>query len=107
MAACRRARTWLGAVENAAGESEDAINGGASRELGHLQRQGMEKLFDLEVDPHEQQDVSGDSATAAVCQEMRAHLVAWMRQTGGSLFEGPVASPFYYKSRQGLLQTEA
>ena len=85
----------------------DAINGGASRELGHLPRRGVEELFDLEVDPHEQQDLSGDPAYAAVCQEMMARLVAWMRETGDPLLEGPVASPFYYKSRQGLLQTEA
>jgi hypothetical protein len=81
----------------------DALNGGASQELGHLQRQGMEELFDLEVDPHEQQDLSGDPAYATVCKEMRARLVAGMRETGDPLLEGPVASPFYHESRQGLL----
>jgi N-sulfoglucosamine sulfohydrolase len=85
----------------------DALNGGASRELGHVQRKGVEELFDLEADPHEQQDLSGDAAHAVVCQEMRARLAAWMKETGDPLLEGPVASPFYYRSIEGLVHAEA
>ncbi len=66
----------------------------------------MEELLDLEVDPHEQQDLSGDAGHAVVCQEVRARLAAWMKETGDPLLEDPVASPFYYRSRQGPVQTE-
>ncbi|MGI9432464.1 MAG: sulfatase/phosphatase domain-containing protein, partial [Myxococcota bacterium] len=42
---------------------------------------GNEKLFDLEADPHEMKDLSGDAEHAAVLQRMRGALSDWLSRT--------------------------
>lgn len=59
----------------------------AAGELDAIQRQwyeapGEERLFDLEKDPHEVSDVSGDPAYAAVLAEMRDALDDWLSRVG-------------------------
>jgi arylsulfatase A-like enzyme len=76
----------------------DIINGGASRDLGPVPRSGVEELFDLQADPNETRNLARDDAYGGICREMRLRLAAWMRSTGDPLLEGPVGSPFYWKS---------
>jgi arylsulfatase A-like enzyme len=76
----------------------DIVNGGASRELGPVPREGFEELFDLEQDPHETNNLAEKADYGRVCEEMRARLAAWMVDTADPLLQGPIASPFYHKS---------
>jgi N-sulfoglucosamine sulfohydrolase len=81
----------------------DTAMGGASRELGPVARSGFEELFDLEADPGETRNLAGQGAYAHVCEEMRARLAAWMQATRDPLLEGPVGSPFYRRSIEGMM----
>ncbi|HEY3108564.1 MAG TPA: sulfatase [Chloroflexota bacterium] len=53
------------------------------------------ELFDLVRDPHEQVDVAGQPAYAAVQADLLARLHAWMRQTDDPLLEGAVTPPMH------------
>jgi arylsulfatase A-like enzyme len=81
----------------------DIALGGASRELGPVDRSGFEELFDLEADPGETRNLAGQAAYAHVREEMRARLAAWMQDTQDPLLEGPVGSPFYRRSIEDML----
>ncbi len=76
----------------------DIVNGGASRELGRVPREGFEELFDLDQDPEERKNLAEVADYGQVCKGMRTRLAAWMMETGDPLLEGPIGSPFYHKS---------
>lgn len=82
----------------------DVLGGGASRELGPLPRHGVEELYALESDPAETTNLAGEPACRELLQRLRARLYQWMRDTGDPLLQGPVASPFYYRSIAELTQ---
>jgi N-sulfoglucosamine sulfohydrolase len=83
----------------------DIVDGGAHRELGSVPRFGSEELYDLERDPNETRNLADDEAYGDVCREMRARLAGWMCSTADPLLEGPVGSPFYQASVEGLLDS--
>jgi arylsulfatase A-like enzyme len=80
----------------------DIVNQGASRELGRVPRSGAEELFDLAQDPGERHNLVRDDAYRDVCRELRARLAGWMERTQDPLLDGPIGSPFYWKSVQEL-----
>jgi uncharacterized sulfatase len=52
---------------------------------------GDRDLFDLELDPYERNDLSGDAGHAALMQELQQGCLAWWRETGGAELELPGA----------------
>lgn len=66
-----------------------------------VQRPPIE-LYDLRVDPDEKDNLAGQPAYEAVENELRQRLLAWMRETGDPLLDGPVASPYYTRAIQAL-----
>lgn len=52
-----------------------------------------EQLYDLIFDPNEADDLAGDPQHAAIRDELRARLEAWMRETGDPLLAGHVDPP--------------
>jgi arylsulfatase A-like enzyme len=52
-----------------------------------------EELYDLIFDPTEQCNLSADSASSKMLDDMRERLDAWMRRTNDPLLKGPVAAP--------------
>jgi arylsulfatase A-like enzyme len=81
----------------------DIVNGGASRELGRIAREGFEELFDLAQDPCETQNLAEDTSYAKVGTELKCQLAAWMRETDDPLLDGPIGSPFYQRSITDLI----
>ena len=57
------------------------------------QRVPVEALYELDFDPNEACDRSGEESARPVLEEMRAELDQWMRETGDPLLDGPVAPP--------------
>ncbi len=57
------------------------------------QRLETEQLYDLVFDPGERDNVAAEPANAAVRDELRARLEAWMAQCDDPLLQGPVAAP--------------
>jgi arylsulfatase A-like enzyme len=57
-------------------------------------RQPVE-LYDLAVDPFEQNNLATAADLASVAHDLRMRLLAWMRATDDPLLNGPVASPYY------------
>ncbi|MBW2062940.1 MAG: sulfatase [Deltaproteobacteria bacterium] len=60
------------------------------------------ELFDLEKDPNETKNLAQDPEYEATLVELRQRLARWMKETNDPLLDGPVASPFYYRSMQRL-----
>jgi N-sulfoglucosamine sulfohydrolase len=58
-------------------------------------RQRLTELYDLEADPLEQRNLSGEQAQAAIERELDGRLWSWMRETADPLLKGPVPSPRY------------
>src|SRR3954447_14070382 len=50
-----------------------------------------EELYDLVFDPGEAHNLAGEPAPAETLAALRARLLAWMRDTGDPLLDGPVA----------------
>jgi arylsulfatase A-like enzyme len=65
------------------------------------------ELYDLQTDPLEQRNLANDPAYAETFHALRRQLLAWMRDTGDPLLEGPLASPFYHRALALLIQNEA
>ena len=57
------------------------------------QRLETEQLYDLVFDPGERDNVVAEPANAAVRDELRARLEAWMAECDDPLLQGPVAPP--------------
>lgn len=62
------------------------------------------ELYDLQNDPLEQHNLVDDPAHADTYRSLRQQLLAWMRETGDPILNGPVASPFYQRSLALLTQ---
>lgn len=52
-----------------------------------------EELYDLEADPHEQENLIGDPEHSEVAEELRQEVDDWMRETDDPLLEGDVPIP--------------
>jgi arylsulfatase A-like enzyme len=52
-----------------------------------------EQLYDLVLDPNEQNNLAADRAAREALEEMRRRLADWMRDTDDPLRDGPVAPP--------------
>jgi arylsulfatase A-like enzyme len=61
------------------------------------------ELYDLEADPWEQTNLTGEAAHAEVQAQLDALLWRWMEETGDPLLKGPVASPAYRRAIQSRL----
>ena len=61
------------------------------------------ELYDLQSDPNELTNLADRPDTAAVKAELGAKVIAWMRETGDPLLDGPVPSPFYRKTMREVL----
>lgn len=81
----------------------DALEGGASREMGVMRRPGMEELYDLTRDPLEQKNLAENPEHRDLCAELRRRLAGWMKETNDPLLKGPIASPYYERSIRELL----
>ena len=79
----------------------DAEPIGVSRHTARPQRRGarpLAELFDLENDPNELHDLSGDPKYADVLKRLSAAMLAWMEEVGDPLLSGPVATPYYRRA---------
>jgi len=60
------------------------------------------ELYDLQADPGEQTNLAGQPEHGELEADLKRRLHDWMRDTGDPLLRGPVASPFYRRTLQGL-----
>lgn len=60
------------------------------------------ELYDLMVDPREQQNLAGRTEFADIESELLNRLHRWMDETADLLLLGPVDSPFYRETRNRL-----
>lgn len=65
------------------------------------------ELYDLDVDPDEQDNIAGQPAYEQVELYLRGLLLQWMRETDDPLLDGPIASPYYDRAKQMLLGDNA
>jgi len=61
-----------------------------------------EELYDLEADPHEQQNLADDRRYRQVCEKLSSTLATWMRETDDPLLEGPVLPDDYEQMTEGF-----
>jgi arylsulfatase A-like enzyme len=64
-------------------------------ELYHGSQHPAVELYDLEVDPLEQNNLAGEASYAETEGRLDGDLREWMDKTGDPLLAGPVASPSY------------
>ena len=84
----------------------DVAGGGAYRDLaGRLEPSvhAPAELYDLRSDPNERTNLAGRTDYARIEADLEAKLANWMRETSDPLIDGPVASPFFRRSVNGLL----
>lgn len=56
------------------------------------------ELYDLELDPLENQNLAGDPLFAGIETELRHQLLLWMEETQDPLLKGPVSSSYYQQA---------
>ena len=61
-----------------------------------------EELYDLESDPHEQENVADEQEYAQVRAKLASTLATWMHETDDPILEGPVRPDDYEKMFDGL-----
>ena len=61
-----------------------------------------EELYDLEADPHEQENVADDADYEQVRAKLASTLAAWMRDTDDPVLDGPVRPDDYDQMFDGL-----
>jgi arylsulfatase A-like enzyme len=57
----------------------------------------FEELYDLTLDPLEQENVAVNPAYAEVRADLSSALISWMRKTDDPLLKGPIASPGFWR----------
>jgi hypothetical protein len=57
------------------------------------------ELYDLEVDPFEQDNLAGMPYVRETEQHLESQLRTWMEQTGDPVLLGPVPSPSWRQAR--------
>ena len=60
------------------------------------------ELYDLLADPAERVNQIANPDYADIFEDLRRHLLFWLRETGDPLLHGPIASSFYHNSLQRL-----
>jgi len=65
------------------------------------------ELYDLQNDPWEMTNAADEPSLADVRKELDAKLLAWMRDVGDPLLDGPVATPYYQRAVADLLTSES
>lgn len=60
------------------------------------------KVYDLEADPHERENVADDEAYAQVRSKLASMLGTWMHETNDPLREGLIRPPEYDWMFDGL-----
>ena len=75
--------------------ASDQKRSSAAREMWPWAQQARdpEELYDLESDPYEMVNLSGEEDMKAVLEDLRGQLDRWMEETGDPLLGGPVAAP--------------
>jgi N-sulfoglucosamine sulfohydrolase len=61
------------------------------------------ELYDLLEDPGERSNRAGQPEFAQIENDLRQHLLGWMRETGDPILNGPIASPYYAKAMKLLM----
>lgn len=88
----------------------DAILAGGAFEAvprSAMARKGLDELYDLAADPGEERNLVDDAAHQDVRIELAAKLLAMMEATGDPILDGPIASPTWGDSVEGLRATAA
>jgi len=67
-----------------------------------VMREGRERLYDLQADPDETNNLADDPAFEETKNDLRARLVGWMEATNDPILDGPVASPYYHETMRML-----
>lgn len=61
-----------------------------------------EELYDLEADPHEQENLVNDEACQQVRAKLTSTLAMWMHETDNPVLDGPVRPDEYDRLFDGL-----
>lgn len=61
-----------------------------------------EELYDLELDPYEQENMADEEAYAQVCAKLESALRTWMHETDDPLLAGPIRPADYEQILDGL-----
>ena len=62
------------------------------------------QLYDIQEDPSELNDIGGDPEYADIVADLSARLLAWMREAGDPLLDGPLRHPYYERSIADLME---
>ncbi|MGJ3237563.1 MAG: sulfatase family protein [Anaerolineae bacterium] len=60
------------------------------------------ELYDLMIDPNEQNNLAGHTHYADIQAALRQRLVQWMQDTDDPILTGPIASPYYARAIREL-----
>jgi hypothetical protein len=61
-------------------------------------RQHLVELYDLDVDPFEQDNLAGSPDVAGIERELDRRLWGWMEETHDPLLRGPIPSPRFRRA---------
>ncbi|MFN2303836.1 MAG: sulfatase/phosphatase domain-containing protein, partial [Anaerolineales bacterium] len=62
------------------------------------------ELYDLEVDPLEQNNLADNLHYIEIFDNLRQHLLNWMKDTQDPIIKGPLASPFFDQGKNSLIE---